>query len=135
MANEFILVDRTEDPLDYVVADGTGIEKGALLKLTDSGTAIISTATGDPIAGVAAREKIASDGRTQLAVFKKGRFRCYFSGAVTIGAPLISLANTGSGNENVVGAQTDHVGQSGCQIIGYAEAAETNAYGTMRLDL
>ena len=52
---------------DYTVADGTGIEKGALLALTDPRTAILASSAAQPLAGIAAREKIANDGRTRLA--------------------------------------------------------------------
>ena len=115
---------------DYTVADGTGIEKGTLLKVSDPRTAAASDGEADPCAGVAAREKIASDGRTQLAVYKKGYFQANASGAIIMGAPLIS-----AGEVNQVKAATtaDH---SGAQIIGYSE--ETAADGEdviIRLDL
>ena len=134
MANEWTLVTRTEDPVDYTVADGTGIEKGTLLKLTTSGTAIISTCSGDVCVGIAAREKIASDGRTQLAVFKKGIFRATSSGTVTIGSPLMSGTGT-TLYRNTAAVATPS--QSGCQIIGYAESAVAaeDASLQVRLDL
>ena len=114
MADEWVLVDRLEDPIDYVVADATGIEKGALLKLTDSGTAILATAAGDMVAGVASSEKIANDGRTQLGVYKRGRFRAVASGAVTVGEPIAVAAGA---TNRFAGVQ----GQSGAAVIGTAE--------------
>ena len=45
MANEAVITDRLENPIDYTVADGTGIEKGTLLKATNTRTAIISSAS------------------------------------------------------------------------------------------
>lgn len=134
MANEWVLVDRTEDPLDYVVTNATGIEKGALLKLAESGTAIISSAIKDVCAGVSAREKIASDGRTQLAVFKKGRFRATGSGTITTGSPLMSAA--AAGFPNIVQSAATVVAVSGAAIIGYAEAdAAAGETLQVRLDL
>lgn len=115
MASEWTLVTRMEDPIDYVVADATGIEKGTLLKMTDSGTAIAHSAAGDMCAGVAAREKIANDGRTELAVFKRGRFIATSSGVITIGAPI-----KGGVKANTVIAAT--ATDSGAAIIGTAEA-------------
>ena len=139
MANEWVLVARTEDPIDYVVANGTGIEKGTLLALQNSGTAIISTIPGQVCCGIAAREKIANDGRTQLAVYKKGIFRATASGTVTIGAPLISGAGTSTylNTVHVSGNTTAVTIQSGCQIIGYAESAVATEDNTLqvRLDL
>lgn len=91
MANEALIRDRFSNPMDYTVADGTGIAKGALLKISDLRTAAIADGTGDVLAGIAAREKIADDGRTQLAVFYDGVFDMYASGAITVGAPVLSV--------------------------------------------
>ena len=75
MANEAILKYYMEDPLDMIVANGTGIEKGATMRLTSSGTAIQASSSGVPPAGIAAREKVASDGRTRLACYQRGVFQ------------------------------------------------------------
>lgn len=107
---------------DYDIADGTAISKGALLKLTDSGTAIISSAAADMIAGVAARDKIASDGTTRLAVYKKGRFTGTASGAITTGFPLISAADSNYPNT----IKHADAANSGAAIIGYAEGDATD---------
>ena len=113
MADEWVLTDRMEDPIDYVVADATGIEKGALLKLTNSGTAILATAAGDMCAGIAAREKVASDGRTQLAVFRRGIFDMVASGAILVGAAVTACETA----NHVLSAA---VTASGAAIIGHA---------------
>lgn len=114
MANEAVLRDRLENPIDFTVADGTGIEKGALLKLTDPRTAIITSANNDKIAGIAAREKIASDGRTQLAVYRKGIFDMVASGAIAIGEAVVS-AGTPANMVRAAGPTA-----SGACIIGHA---------------
>lgn len=113
MANEAILRERTHHPMDFTVADGTGIEKGAVLKLTDPRTAIITSAQGDVIAGIAAREKVASDGRTRLAVFQQGVFDMTCSGAVTLGEAVYAAAQVN---------QVAHAGADikSSQIIGHA---------------
>lgn len=116
MANEAILRDRLDNPIDFTVADGTGIEKGALLKLTDPRTASLADGAGDVIAGIAAREKVASDGRTQLAVFRKGIFDMLASGAIAVGAPVMSAASTAA---NTVKLATT-AGISGACVIGHA---------------
>ena len=114
MAFEAVLVQRFSDPIDFTVADGTGIEKGTLLKMTDPRTAIINSGAEDPVAGVAAREKIASDGRTRLAVYWDGVFDMKCSGAITIGDPVIASSEA---NHISTGVGT---GASGAAIIGYA---------------
>ena len=92
MADEASIRDRLEHPIDFTVTDGTGIEKGALLKMTTDRTAIITSADNDTIAGIAAREKIASDGREQLAVFRRGVFDMVASGTITVGDAVSSAA-------------------------------------------
>ena len=89
MANEAILRNRgTALPKDFIVADGTGIEKGTLLELTDPRTAAANNGSGDIIAGIAAREKVANDGRTRLAVFEPG---CGAIFDMTVGAVGVTL--------------------------------------------
>jgi len=88
MANEATLMIETELPIPFTVADATGIEKGAVLKMTDPMTAIINSAINDIPAGIGAEEKIASDGRTKHAVYRGGIFKSLISGAVTVGDSL-----------------------------------------------
>jgi len=116
---------------DYTCADGTGIEKGTLVKLSDPRTVAATTAVtdGEVCAGITAREKIASDGRTQISVHKKGYFEMNASGAIVVGAPVISAG----GNEVSTAAGTNY---SGAAIIGYAEeTAADNETILVRLDL
>lgn len=84
MANEAILRERHGHPIDFTVADGA-IEKGTICKMTDPRTAAANDGNGDVFAGIAAREKVASDGRTRLALFRSGIFDCVTSGSVTTG--------------------------------------------------
>ncbi len=67
MANEAVLKLKASTPIDFIVADGTGIEKGTICQLTDPRTASASDGA-NVFAGVARREKIASDGRTRLSM-------------------------------------------------------------------
>ena len=85
MADEAVLRVRFSDPIDFTCADGTAIPKGTLLTFTDPRTVAIASAN-ENVAGVCARDKIASDGRTQCAVFMDGIFDFTASGAgITIG--------------------------------------------------
>ena len=89
MANEAVLVQQLQDRLTQVtVADGATIEKGTILKMSsDPNTAAASSADGDLFAGIAANEKVADDGQTELAVWTKGVFaiKCAAGGTATLG--------------------------------------------------
>ena len=95
MANEATLFQEAALPITFTVADGTGIEKGSLLKMTDPRTAIIHSGINDTLAGIAAEEKIANDGKTTLAVYKirSGNvFKMILSGGCTVGDILAGSA-------------------------------------------
>lgn len=72
-------------PIRYTVADGVQIAKGTLLKITDPRTAAAQTGSADAFAGIAAAEKVASDGSTTLAVYTKGLFLIESGAAITAG--------------------------------------------------
>jgi len=112
MTNEAALRDRIEDPLDFTVGSGDAIEKGALLGLVDPRVASGSYTASSPCAGIAAREKIAGDGRTQLAVFRRGVFDMVASGAIQVGDPVAMEVN----NHVIAAVNT----LSGAEIIGHA---------------
>lgn len=88
MADEHDLIFETSVPIPFTVADGTGIEKGSLLKMTDPKTAIITSAANDCVAGILAEEKIASDGITEAPVYRAGIFKGTASGSITVGDAL-----------------------------------------------
>ena len=89
MANEAVLIYELQSPIPFTVANGTGIEKGAVLKLTDPMTASAPTTSGSQIAGIAASEKIASDGKVKLGVYRQGIFKVSLSGSCNAGDPAI----------------------------------------------
>lgn len=88
MANEAVLIYETSVPIPFTVADGAGIEKGTILKMTDPMTASASDGADDIIAGIAAEEKISGDGKTKLGVYRTGIFRVLAGEAVSVGDPL-----------------------------------------------
>jgi hypothetical protein len=90
MANEAILVHELEPPIPFTCADGTGIEKGSLLKLTDPMTVALADGAADIIAGIAAEEKIASDGKTSIGVYLRGIFKMLSDGTVAVGAGVMA---------------------------------------------
>ena len=126
MAGEATLKLRTHDPVDFTCADGTGIEKGTLLKLTTPRTASATTGTGNEfLAGIAAREKIANDGRTQIAVFRRGIFDMYCSGAITAGDQVCACIGTTFPNYVASGS----ILTSGAAVLG--TALESGAAGSV----
>lgn len=89
MANEAVVTDllgNGGDPIEYTCADGTTIAKGELLELTDPRTVKKISADNKPVAGIAAAEKVASDGATTIAVLTNciAKMVCEASGA-TVG--------------------------------------------------
>ena len=100
MALEATLITELEPPVKMTVADGTAITKGAILAMTDPNTAILSAGDTDIVAGIAAESKIASDGKTSLAVYKRGIFKVAIgAGGCTVGDALITDSSTGAANE------------------------------------
>lgn len=89
MANEAVIIELFNGgrPIRYTVADGATIEKGTLMYLSaDPRTIAASSGDGEIFVGVAAHEKVASDGATTLAVYTDGIFDLKDSGAgITLG--------------------------------------------------
>lgn len=123
MANEATILIQTEVAIPYTCADGTGIEKGALLKISDPRTVALSSANYDYIAGIAVDEKIASNGVTQIGVIKRGRVKMKLSGSCTAGDPVCSYADTNY--PNYVGTAKGVVAASGSAILGTFEETGT----------
>src|SRR3990167_1967104 len=94
MASEATLIFELEPPIPMTVANATGIEKGAILKLADPLTASLSDGSDDIIAGIAAEEKIASDGKVKLGVYMRGIFKMEANGTITVGQMVKSDAGT-----------------------------------------
>ena len=99
MTQECTLVYETEPPIQFTVVDNTGIEKGAILMLSDPMTAALASGDDDYVAGIAAEEKIANDGKTKLAVYRRGIFKGYANGNITCGMPIGTYNGTGDDND------------------------------------
>ena len=103
MALECTLHTELELPVPFTVADGAGIEKGSVMEISDPNTVAVTNGDDDKIIGIAAEEKIASDGKTKLGVYMRGIFRGYAGAAgVTVGRAIISDTATGAANELVI---------------------------------
>ena len=90
MSNELTLIFETESPIPFTVANATGIERGAALKNADPMTAALAVTLNAIPAGVAAEEKIASDGRTKLGLYRGGIFKALASGTITVGDSVVN---------------------------------------------
>lgn len=102
MALECTLIKELEPAVNFTCADGTGIEKGSVLKITDPFTVAITAGDTDKVIGIAAEEKVANDGNTTIAVYLRGIFRGFAGAAgVTVGLPIITDTATGAANELV----------------------------------
>lgn len=121
MANEAVIIEllgNGGDPVRYTVADGTGIEKGTIMKFdSDPRTVAACSANGDLIAGIAAAEKVASDGSTTLALYTNGIFDIMCtasSGSAVLGGPVkITGANT------IAPADDDTIDKAR-EVVGYS---------------
>jgi len=120
MANEATLMWETELPIPFTCADGTGIEKGTLLELSDPMTVAAHSNEEGTFGGIAAEEKIANDGHTKISVYRAGIFKLTAKGAITVGNAL-ALSDTAN---KVKAADATCVG---ADIIGVA--LETAADG------
>jgi len=103
-------------------ANATGIEKGAVLTMTDPNTAASSTAAEDVVAGIAYTEKIANDGMTQIAVLTGpgDELKAIASGAIAIGDVLATAVAVTSPSNYLAKATA---GLSGGKTIGIAKEA------------
>jgi hypothetical protein len=122
MANEAVLWMELDLPIPFTVADGAGIEKGTLLKMSDPMTAAAATGDNDLFAGIAAEEKIASDGRTKLGVYRRGIFKMVVEAgqSTTVGKDVVVKGT------NTIGTYTTLDDELG-YVIG--KALETAAAG------
>ena len=124
------LMIKMETPINFTCAEATSIPKGTLVKMTDPMTRIKSDGDGDLIAGVTAEEKIGGDGKTEVAVYRRGIFRATAGGNCTVGKTLMSYSATGDEND-IIDATN-----SGLYGINCAQALETATDGqTLMVEL
>ena len=127
MANELTLMIETELPIAFKVADNLAVPKGSLLELKESMTVVLISGQGVKVAGVAAEEKIANDGKVTLPVYMGGIFKGVAGAAVTIGVALMADATA-----NKVETSTAVTGAS---QLGYALEAPSGDNQTFILRL
>lgn len=126
MTYEAVIADRNYSyyPIDYTVADGTARNKGQLLALTSSRTAATPSNNTSYKCGIAAREKVASDGRPNLAVYTEGRFFIYVSGAVVAGQQLCFASDIATYPNHLQVCNSGAITASGGQVFAIAETTQ-----------
>lgn len=97
MANEAVIIEllgNGGDPIRFTCADGTGIEKGTIMELTDPRTVIKVSGANTALVGIAAEEKVANDGQTSIGVYTNGIFDLTISsgGVTTLGSDVVANA-------------------------------------------
>ena len=119
MANEAVIVELLGqpkgEPIRFTVANATGIEKGTLMSGAEPRTAVATAGQLDGFVGIAATEKVASDGQTTLGLWTKGIF------------DLKTVTTVGP--EGAIGFG-DAVVMSGANIIRKATTNETSGAAT-----
>ena len=119
MANEAVIIEllgNRGEPISFTVANATGVEKGTLMTLQEPKTAVASSTQVNPtFAGIAAAEKVASDGATKLSLYTYGIFDLTLvanAGTVHAGDLLVlSGANTVT-NAGTIPSGTDAYGNT-----------------------
>lgn len=125
MANEAVKVEGTyANAVRRTVANAPAITKGTLCKLLTPNTASGAATSGAACAGIAADDKVAADGATDLAFWTEGCFDILCSGAIVCGEPVRMAGFNAVAAINGTPSDT-----SGAMCLGYAE--ETGADGNV----
>jgi len=103
------LMVETELPIMMTCVDAA-IAKGQCLKLSTPNTVAATAGANDIFGGIAAEEKIAGDGKLQIAVYRRGIFRLEAgTSGVTVGLPIIIEDNNEFKNTAANGSDTGYV--------------------------
>lgn len=99
MALECVLLVELEPAVGFTCSDSIAIPKGSVMEINDPMTVTITNADSDKIVGIAAEEKVANDGKTEIGVYLRGIFKG-FAGVdgVTVGR-AIRMDSTADVNE------------------------------------
>ena len=110
MVNEAVLKIETHIPINFTCSTTVTIEKGAIVKMTDPMTAVLSDGENDIVAGIVQSEKLAADTtQNSVAIFKGGYFRVTCSGSGSAGEAVVTHGNANvvvlatTGQENILG--------------------------------
>ena len=120
------LLGNNGDRIPYIVADASAIPKGSYLELTDNMIVIAHAGNVDtPIVGIAAHEKVANDGHTEITAITNAVIKCTVlaGGSATLG-DHVSMGNA-AGEVNLSTTLDAEKGWSVGYSLQTAAAAET----------
>ena len=111
MANEAVIIEllgNGGDPIRYTCLDSGAIPKGTVLELEDPRTVKVASGAGVVIAGIAAMEKVANDGPTEITAYTNAavELKCAAGGTATLGSYVRAAAATD--NTITVATTLDH---------------------------
>ena len=113
MADEATPYIQTGPAIPFTVSNTVAITKGAVLALNDEFTALAPVADGAVVAGIAATDKIANDGKTKLGLFRDGIFVMTLSGSGSAGDGVYLI-----GGSNRVLSLSGNITLSGSRCLG-----------------
>lgn len=117
------LLGNNGDRIPYIVADASTIAKNDVLELEDNMTVIAQTNADTPVVGIAAHEKVANDGHTEITAITNciAKMTVVGGGDVTIGDDVSMDATN-----NEINTSTTLDGEKGWSI---GKALETKTGG------
>lgn len=127
MTNEAVLKVETHIPINFTCSTEVTIEKGAICKLTDPMTAVLSDGANDLVAGIVQSEKLAAEtSQDSVAIYRGGIFRVTCSGTCNVGKGVVTHGNSNvviqavANQENILGImlETGTEGQSKLMELG-----------------
>ncbi len=100
MANEAVIIELFNGgrPIRFAVQDATAIPKGSLLEMDADRRVIVATTDNAPFVGIAAMEKVASDGSLTISAYTDGIFDIVSDAGTDIRGSLVAV----SAADNVV---------------------------------
>lgn len=102
MASEAVIIELLGKvpgcPIRYTCATGTAITKGAVMTVTDPRTCVAHTGIDQPIVGIAAAGKTATDTTTTIALYTNGIFDMT---AAALGVTVTGARCAGSATANM----------------------------------
>ena len=111
MANEAVLKVETHIPINFTCSTEVTIEKGAIVKLTDPMTAVLSDGVNDIVAGIVQSEKLAAEtSQDSVAVYRGSLFRVTCSGTCNVGKGVVTAAGATNRVQEAVANQENILG-------------------------
>ncbi len=122
MANEAVLIQDLEyRHMEVTVADGTGLEKGTILTISDPTTGVASAGDNELFLGILLEEKVASNGVVRVAVSRHGVWDIKLTTASVAVGDTLKIAGA-----NLVATADDDTVNNFTEVVGIALQAGAN---------